>query len=282
MLQKTFELQAAAPKSRILQIELGHQHVTINTFNKDFNPVFQLEHFNFKPQGGKDGLDWQSLLKDLKSQSAILSADSPSEKVLITWENDLVQPVPTALFKPETKEGYFQYYKESITAEPTDYKHLIDPTAEYQFVYSVPLSAFDCLNQDYPGATHQHKQAAITRKLSSFTDHYPLKALLVFYQDHFILTTFAQERLQLIISRPFNHGADIVYHLLSAIKEAGVSPDQCCVYLSGLIDGDSQLFKEIYKFVPVIDVDRMDNMAYLTDHPDYPSHFFVPFYKYVQ
>jgi len=279
MLQKTFELQAAAPKSRILQIELGNQHLTVNTFNSDYSPAFQLEHFNFKPA---ESLDWNNLLKYLQQQSSLLSGDHQTEKVLITWENDLIQPVPAALFNPELKAHFFNYHKESITAAPADYKHLTDSAQDYQFVYSVPAAAHAFLASAFPGAAHQHKQAAITRKLSSFTDHYPLKALLVFYQDHFILTTFDKERLQLIISRPFNHGADIVYHLLSAIQEAGASPDQCCVYLSGLIDGDSQLFKEIYKFVPVIDVDTMDNMAFLTENPAYPSHFFVPFYKYVQ
>ena len=279
MLQKTFELQASSPKSRILQLELGHAHITINTFNSSGRPVGQLEHFNFTPAAYPD---WQALWTAVKSQSGILAATVPTEKVLVTWENDLVQPIPEALFTPASQALFFQYSKESITAPQEAYQHLTDPSGPYVFSYSVPKAAYDAIVRDYPAATHQHKQAAINRKISSFTDQYALKALLVFYQDHFILATFAAERLQLILSRPFNHGADIVYHLLSAIKEAGYTPEQCCVYLSGLIDGDSTLFKEIYKFVPVIDVDRMEYLDFLNNHKVYPSHFFVPFYKYVQ
>ena len=279
MLQKTFELQAASPKNGILQLELGKRHFTLTSFTADKIPSGQLEHFNFTDQ---DSQDYSRLYQQLKSGSTILAQSGTMQQILISWETDLVQPIPAPLFKTQAIADYFNYYKQSITKNQADFEHLSDPGAGYQFVYSAPKELYQLLQKDYPGASHQHKQAAIARKLSSFTDSYPLKALLLFYQDHFILTTFAQERLQLIISRPFNHGADVVYHLLSAIKEAGYSPDQCCVYLSGLIDGDSALFKEIYKFVPIIDVDKMEHMQSLSDHPDYPSHFFVPFYKYVQ
>ena len=279
MLQKTFELQAQSPKNGLLQLELGKGHITLTTFSADYIPAGQLEHFNFKKQ---DSTDYEALFEQLKSDSKILSAAGSHQKVIISWETDLVQPIPAPLYEPESIAAYFGYHKDSITKDSADFEHLSDPGADYQFVYSVPKALYRLVQNNFPGSVHQHKQAAIVRKLGAFTDIYPLKALLVFYQDHFILTTFAGKRLQLIISRPFNHGADVVYHLLSAIKEAGFNPDQCCVYLSGLIDGDSALFMEIYKFLPVIDVDKMDHMRFLADHPDYPSHFFVPFYKYVR
>lgn len=279
MLQKTFELQASAPKNRHLQLELGPAHITINTFSTAWKPIGQLEHFNFKPEAQKD---WPALWSGLQSQSTLLQEATPTGKVLITWENDQVQPIPTPLFKAADQDEYFRYNKESISQPQGAYRHLSDPAENYTFSYHVPTSAYETIQAAYPNAAHQHKQAAITRKINSFTDQYPLKALLVFYQDHFILTTFTAAGLQLTLSRPFNHGADIVYHLLSAIRQAGQDPSNCCVYLSGLIDGDSALFKEIYKFVPVIDVDRMQEADFLNDHPDYPSHFFVPFYKYVQ
>lgn len=279
MLQKTFELQATSPENRILQLELGLAHITINTFNAALKPIGQLEHFNFKPA---ENLDWPALWALLREQSTVLGQNTATEKILVTWENDLVQAVPTSLFNIDSQDNYFAFNQNSINARQSSFKHLTDTAADYTFVYSVPLTAYQAISHAYPNATHQHKQAAITRKIQDFTDQYPLKALLVFYQNHFILTTFTAEGLQLIVSRTFNHGADIVYHLLNAIQQAGFKPDQCCVYLSGLIDGDSALFKEIYKFVPVIDVDRMPGMDFLTDHPDYPSHFFVPFYKYVQ
>lgn len=279
MLQKTFELQATSPKSRVLQLELGPAHITLSTFDTTFKPIGQLEHFNFKTT---ESQDWSALWSALKDQSAILGATTPVEKVLVTWENDQVQPIPVALYDSGDQEAIFHYNKASISRQEASYHHLADTAGGYVFSYSVPTAIYEILSTAYPEAIHQHKQAAITRKINSFSDPYPVKALLVFYQDHFILTTFRADKLQLILSRSFNHGADIVYHLLSAIQQAGYSPDQCCVYLSGLIDGDSALFKEIYKFVPVIDVDRMQDMDFLTDHPDYPSHFFVPFYKYIQ
>jgi hypothetical protein len=279
MLQKTFELQASAPENGILQLELGKNHITLTTFSADNIASGQLEHFNFKEQDKKD---YGTLLQQLKTDSTILLSAGSHQKVILCWETDLVQPIPDPLFKPGHLADYFRYYKESIDKDPADFEHLTDAGAGYQFVYSVPKALFDLIQKDFARASHRHKQAAIARQLGGFTDTYPLKALLIFYQDHYILTTFASERLQLIISRPFNHGADVVYHLLSAIKEAGYHTDQCCVYLSGLIDGDSALFKEIYKFVPVIDVDKMEHMQSLSAHPDYPSHFFVPFYKYVR
>lgn len=279
MLQKTFELKAPSPKSRILQVELGRAHLTLTCFNAAFKPIGSLEHFNFK---ATENQDWQQLWAALKRESGILAEAIPTEHVLVTWENDQIQPIPTAIFQPGVQEAAFQYHKESITAPKDSYKHLSDLAAGYTFAYSVPLAAYEAVTSHFPAVIHQHKQAAIVRSISNFSDQYPMRALLVFYQDHFILTTFKDNHLQLVVSRPFNHGADIVYHLLSAIKQAGCSPDNCCVYLSGLIDGDSTLYKEIYKFVPVIDIDRMQGMDFSAGHSDYPSHFFVPFFKYVQ
>lgn len=281
MVQKIFELQARAPQNRVLQVELGNRHLTLNTFDTATRPSGQLEHFNFSQQ---DSEDWSRTLQQIQELSTILKEPTPAQSVLVTWENDRVQLIPAPIFRPENLEMYFQYHPQSITDDGSQYKHLSDPASDYQFVYSIPKPIYESIHKLFPQATHQHKQAAITRKLSTFTDNYPLKALLVFYQDHYILTTFAGKDLQLILSRTFQQGTDIVYHVLHAIKEAGYTPDQCCVYLSGMIDGDSTLFKEIYKFVPVIDVDKSDKTALSTGsaNAEYPSHFFVPFNKYIQ
>lgn len=272
MLQKTFEIQIEKPHTHLLHIEIGVSHILFNSFNTEGTPAAGLEYYNFDASES-----WVSIWTDIQQQSKIVTADNHFDNIQICWENDWAQAVPTTLFQKELEKSYLPLNKGSLAGN----KYLITQAEEYTFPFWVPEEIFKSLLQRFPQATHNHKYAAIVRQLSSFETTYPMQVLLIFYQDHFILCVFKGTRLQMINTHSFDGGTAIIYHLLNAIQHSGGRLDQSCVYLSGLIDGDSALYREIYKFVPVIDVDQLTGATFLTEHDSYPSHFFVPFYKYI-
>lgn len=292
MLQKTFEIQLEKPHSHLLHIEIGQSHLLLNSFNANNQPARQFEFYNYDPQQ-----DWSSVWTSVQEQSQLIASqedasqgESSSEKlpglsfenIKISWENQWVQSIPAKFYTEALKPAYFQLNKASLnTPEDPAPKELSCTAGAYVFPFAVPAAAYMAIQETFPQAIHQHKYAGIVRQIGTFHDHYPLKVLLVFYQDHFILCAFKENRLQLINTHYFVHGTGIIYHLLNAIRHSGTALTDTCVYLSGLIDGDSALYREIYKFVPVIDVDQAPQASFLTADPDYPSHFFVPFYKYI-
>ncbi len=80
---------------------------------------------------------------------------------------------------------------------------------------------------------------------------------------------------QLLLAQTFLYSTpdDVIYYLLKSCQQFSLSPQEVKLFLSGLIEKQSALFKELYQYFINIEFQNPDWKIY--GHDKYPSHFFT-------
>ncbi len=85
---------------------------------------------------------------------------------------------------------------------------------------------------------------------------------------------YVNNQLQLVNQYTYKTPADVVYHLLNACDKHEVSPSEIDVFLDGMIDVDSSLYQEIYKyFLHVYFNVIADDVVLSSGIKEHPLHF---------
>jgi len=88
--------------------------------------------------------------------------------------------------------------------------------------------------------------------------------------DEFELVVVKQNKLLLIERFEYTTPNDVLYQLLKICNEYSLSQYETQLAVSGLVDKDSALYKELYSYFIKID---FNNATW--SHADYPTHFFT-------
>ena len=96
------------------------------------------------------------------------------------------------------------------------------------------------------------------------------------------MAVYKQKQLQLIRSFDYQTPEDVVYHLLNMSALLGLELSTTIFIVAGLIDLDSSLFTELYKYIPVLQMEKAaDGFLKNEVFSQFPAHYFTPFFKYV-
>jgi hypothetical protein len=99
--------------------------------------------------------------------------------------------------------------------------------------------------------------------------------LVDFKNGHFSAIVIKEGRLQLVQTYPYVEKADVLYYLIKICSTFSISQRKVKLILSGLIERQSALFKELYSYF--VDVSFKSNPASLKlpfAFRQYPEHFF--------
>lgn len=270
MLQKTFEIHLEEIPAATLHLEAGTEHIALTAFHDN-----KVASRNFEFYGFDANDNFENILSQVYAQSAFFKRDY--RQVRIIWENARAQYIPAVLYDEEMDDPIYSFTAKNTAAQ----KRLLQKNDVFAIPFSADEDKYNLLRKTFPDAASTHKYYEIIRRSPASPNDDKLHLLVIFYPDHFIITGNKNGKLQFINSVNFSSGTDVVYYLLNAAKQLDTSISETLVTLSGLIDGDSILFQEVYKYIPHIDVDSADNAAFLKENfGEYPSHFFVPFFKY--
>ena len=86
----------------------------------------------------------------------------------------------------------------------------------------------------------------------------------------------------LLVTQIFSYAKseDVLYWLLKICKQFSLPQTEVKVVLSGLIDRQSAVFKELYQYFLNIEFTTIENDIQLSgDFDEYPVHFFSSLYK---
>ena len=144
-----------------------------------------------------------------------------------------------------------------------------ESTPQWQLndVYTVPQDVQQFLLRRYPSATYK-SFTSLALKQAGNSESGLLQ--VDFGVDEFQVLAFKQSKL--LLSEGFSYSAphDVLYHLLNICNEYSLSQYEVQVNISGLVDKDSALYKELYQYLLKID---FRNATWT--HADYPLHFFT-------
>ncbi|ANI88398.1 hypothetical protein A9P82_03225 [Arachidicoccus ginsenosidimutans] len=270
MLQKTFDVHQGKIPDGFLHLEVGAAHVALTAFDENKIASHNFEFYSFDAND-----DFENVLSQIYAQSSFLKHDY--QQVKIVWENARAQYIPVSFYNDSMKDLVYPFVENSLVQQ----KRLLQKNDVFAVPFSVDEERWNLLHKTFPQAKDAHKYYEIIEQSFASPNDNKLHLLVIFYPEHFIIKANKNGKLQFINAVNFSSGTDVVYYLLNATKQLVTSISDTLATLSGLIDGDSTLFQEIYKYIPHIDVDSAENAAFLKENfGEYPSHFFVPFFKY--
>jgi len=147
-------------------------------------------------------------------------------------------------------------------------------------VFRVPTGVHKLLQQKFSNGKYWHYYSlhaeAIHKVHTSATD----SLWVTFYTHHMIVVAFAEQQLQLIQSFEYQHSEDAAYYLLTVCNQYSLSPLEIPLYVEGMIDRDSAMFRELEKYFQTIETMELNSIGG-AEGPlrDFPSHFFSPLLK---
>jgi hypothetical protein len=171
-----------------------------------------------------------------------------------------------------------EYYNHEHIAETWKEVHGVAPlqniisenSPEWQLntIYAIPQEIQQFLNRRYPSASFRHFSTLSLKNLAASNS--PGLLQVDIFVDEFELTVVNQNKL--ILSERYEYASpnDVIYQLLKVCSIYSISQYEAQLNISGLVDKDSALFKELYQYFIKID---LRNASW--NHPDYPAHFFT-------
>ena len=138
-------------------------------------------------------------------------------------------------------------------------------------VYRVEEIIALVLQEFYPGATHIHASSLQVNKLPEQSN----SLSCIVYHNGIKIILCKENKLQLVQYFSYNVALDVAYHLLNVCAQHNIPTDEVNILLSGMIDEQSNLYNEIYKYFLNIQFDKPTMEVALADGIlEYPAHFF--------
>lgn len=143
--------------------------------------------------------------------------------------------------------------------------------AEWQLYlgYPVPITLYRGCESLFPGARARHSfKLSLNVGEQSGTQG---KFLIDIGIAEFSVVLLKNNRLQFFQTFPYASPADVLYYLLSVCEAQLVSPAEVELVLTGLLEKDSALYRELWQYFTHITL--RESLIEATDFP-YPLHYF--------
>ncbi len=154
---------------------------------------------------------------------------------------------------------------ERVTRYDFMYRHAI------QNVYSVPAVIEQAITRYFPSADFTHIYSLLPNVVK-----YPGNHLYCIFSEGQLKTLLVKEsKLQVMQHFTYRTPGDVVFHLLKLCKSFEMILDDTILHVSGLIEANSALYNELYKYFLQV---QFDTLTELYQYPEeinrYPAHYF--------
>jgi hypothetical protein len=258
-LKKLFQISPGSQAEMIqpvLSLSIGERSFSFAISNAQANQLYHLASFS------ADEMTTDVLAEILSLHP---EASATFYKVAVCYNYAQHVLVPQEFYESE-RTGDLWKAVHGISAG----KNIISESApQWQLndVYSVPQDVQQFLMRRYPSATYK-SFSSLALKLAGNSENGLLQ--VDFGVDEFHVLALKQSKLLLVESFSYSSPHDVLYHLLYICNEYSLSQYEVQVNISGLVDKDSALYKELYQYLIKID---FRNATW--SHAEYPLHFFT-------
>ncbi|MBL0152643.1 MAG: DUF3822 family protein [Chitinophagaceae bacterium] len=185
-------------------------------------------------------------------------------KTLVVLEQPDSILVPESVFRHEHIPVYLE---SAFGIKPGSYKSDYIPAWQLYNVYALPDGLEQAISLHWPGAVINQRFTVMLRNSNASLQD---GQLLVEIRRKDIMV-MALQNGKLLLSRGFDYSNpdDILHALLSVCAQTGFKQETVSLDISGLIDRDSALYKELYQYFIGI---NFRDCNWQTG--DYPSHYF--------
>lgn len=256
-----------------LFIEIAGSHLAciVSKENRRSIAAFELFTFNEDEADNKEGL-----FTSITEQSKILSIPFPGCAIFLN--NEFCLPVPIFQFNKEIAADYLRVVFGERMFSKILFEHIaIEPGI--MNVFTIDEDWLSCLNKKFK-ATYHHTYSNIIQRVASKTDAFPQQFISVqFYHASMIVIVLNDGIFHLIQKYPYETPEDVLYYLLNIAQQLQLFSEQLTVQISGMIDLEFQLYRELIKHFKNVVVQKVDASALTELADEHNAHFFTPFFN---
>jgi hypothetical protein len=250
-------------QQKVLLIRTGERHFSFGIMNHGNHELIQLTWYSIE--------DGDRELQEIYAKHPELCHSF--YRTLIAFDHPASLLIPYSTYKQIGSRGALE------TMYGVNGKHnIIDeavPSWQLYNVYAVPVAVRDWIGSHFPSASYQHNYSIAIRQLNA-TD-FDGSFLVDFRVNDF--TVIASKANKLFIAQTFSYTtpADVIYYLLKICKEFSFSQDSIRLCISGLVEKQSNLFRELSQYFLHIEFRESSWQIPAGDDQEYPVHFFTSF-----
>jgi hypothetical protein len=260
ILKQLFHIEQNKPLSgqAVLSFRLGERHCCFAITDKTGSELYELAYCST--------VNWNE-----KELAGLLSV-YPSLQGSF-YETQLAYDFPQAVLVPSSGSGAEQT-AQLVNDGNHAGAHIITeqvPGWQINAVYAVPNDIQQWFSQRFPTAKYRHQYSLGIKTIQSSGDAGCL--LVDFREDEF--SVIAARSGSILLARCFEYSTpdDVLYYLLKLCRQFQLSQQELQLSISGLIDRQSSLFKELYQYF--IHTGFRDASWSRDNRAEFPAHFFT-------
>ncbi len=253
-----------ATGNHTILLEIGEDYCC-TAFCGDDKTINELHYYTF------DAIDFKESIKQLLDK--LQTSEAVNSKLFICAAFPQALLTPIKLYKEETESELL-----NTLYDVNNSNILKDEIEAWQIVnvYAVPHFLHQAISNSFASADFIHAYTVLLKTPNDITAENQIAI-------HFTTTTFRvkvlkNKHLQLMQTFTYSAPLDAVYVLLKICTELQLQQSEVHIILSGLVEENSALYKELYQyFLNIRFANASDSLA---EQNNLPSHFFTSLHNF--
>ena len=264
MLKQLFHInggKAEESVQQVLSVRIGERHFSYAIANRTGTELYSLAYYTVDETTGE-------ILAEIFSRHQELH--NPFYGVQVSYDH------PGSLLVP------FQYHNANSARNLLDTMYgvtaqtsvISEAVSEWQLynVYAVPSDVHDWISRKLPACKYRHNYTLGVSVMPASTAD---RLLIDFNSDDFSFIAVKQGKLLIAQTFSYTTPEDILYYLLKTCNQFSLSREEVQLMISGLIEKESQLFRELYQYFLHTDFREPVWRLPQSGENGYPPHFFT-------
>ncbi len=254
---------ATSPDAR-LTIEIGTSHIAYLVIDQN-NHCIALAIYFIKDDPNQEKAC--SLLTEMAIEHPVFN--KLFSKITIVYNNPVTTFVPAEFKHPSSDKPFIELLHGDTSEISVREDHLT--ALDVYNIYGVNKRIEATVSYLFKADRSVHLYSLLPEIAPSNGD----LLYCVFSNNHFTAMLLRNGELQIIQTFLFKAPLDAVYYLLQLCNSFSIQPHELQLELNGMIDADSALYQELYKYFPEIRFSDLPGaFTYPAGLDAYPRHYF--------
>lgn len=199
-------------------------------------------------------------------QKKILSQNFKKVKIVYSLPQSTL--IPFHIYNRENNGNIMNLMHGDLYQNETLLSDVITTQSMYN-CYRIPTAIYEILQSQFPHAESMHQYSLLLKEPATSAN----KLCIIFYTRKIIVSLIKDGKYQLVNSYNYKTPEDVGYVLLNLCHQFNIK--DVSLEISGLLEENSSLYKEIYKFFTDIRFAGLpEDISVSPEIAKYPSHYF--------
>ncbi|HEY5407622.1 MAG TPA: DUF3822 family protein [Ginsengibacter sp.] len=243
MIKALFEIlpESVDAANCVLVCEISNEGFSYAIKNEEQNSYIAVAVFQFEK--GSEDSDHAGNLHDVIQGQSLLAANFKKVYIMYSFAESVL--IPFALYSSLENEKVINLVHGDLQNHTSILTDLVTESGVYN-AYRISTPVYNVIKSHFPNASDIHQYSVLLKQQATKED----KLSIIFYPQRIVVKLSEKGKTELINSFCYNTAEDVSYILLNTCKQFEI--ESVPVEVSGLIEKDSALYKEIYKYFEII------------------------------